>query len=86
MLRKPKDPGEGRAIAYEITSSSLRLSPESRDYVMNKSVTKLAIFGIGFRPRIKYGVTPCQARGGLFFRRNDGRGEGDNRGDSIHMR
>ena len=26
----------------------------------------------GFRPRIKYGVTPCQARGRLFFRGNNG--------------
>ena len=28
----------------------------------------------GFRPRIKYGVTPCLARGRLFFRGNDGSG------------
>ena len=31
-------------------------------------------WGSGFRPRIKYGVTPCLARGRLFFRRNDGDG------------
>ena len=28
---------------------------------------------IDFPPRIKYGVTPCQARGRLFFRGNDGK-------------
>ena len=31
----------------------------------------------GFPPRIKYGVTPCRARGRLFFRGNDGKGGGN---------
>ena len=39
---------------------------------MKKREGLLTISTTGFPPRIKYGVTPCQARGRLFFRGNDG--------------
>ena len=39
---------------------------------MKKREGLLTISIAGFPPRIKYGVTPCQARARLFFRENDG--------------
>ena len=39
---------------------------------MKKREGLLTIATTGFPPRIKYGVTPYQARGRLFFRGNDG--------------
>ena len=52
----------------EITNPSFLRKQESRGFVVNQSGTTLTISVAGFPPRIKYGVTPCQARGDVLSR------------------